>query len=119
MSGFLAASDVEAGDAAQTVAEVVVSGDVCSLDDVESGEFDFLASLAGHVEDEVGNVSAVDRHSQEFVAGGDVLCHGGVDQLLAEGDEFGVLADKVGFTAEYEDVTLGCNPWCGRRSPWR
>ena len=107
MSGFLHVGKVETGNASEAVAEVVVCGNVCSLNDIVGGEFDLLAGLAGHVEDEVGNVSAVDCHGQEFVAGGDVLCHSGVDQLLAEGDEFSVLADEVGFTAEHEDETLG------------
>ena len=97
---------VQSDDGGHTVARMDIGVDLLGLDGLEVGQFDLLADLGNLIGDGIADLGTVEVHVQDLVLGGEVLCHGGVDNAVGEVDEALVGGDEVGLAGDHDKGTV-------------
>ena len=84
---------------------VVVARDVVAFDGEVAIEFHLLARDTAAVRNGLGHGAVAHGQSLYVVEGSALVCYGGVEDVLSELDEVGVLGYEVGFALEGDDGT--------------
>ena len=84
-----------------------VGVDGSSLDGLEVGQLYLLANLGNLVSDAVTHFAAFEFHVEHLFLGGEVFCHGVVEDVGGECHEVGIGGHEVGLAAQHDDSTVG------------